>query len=565
MIKISNEEVLFVKGSLTTDDSIGERSTCSFEVIDEGSVYTFVKGQPVEVIENNIVLFCGVIESIQERKLAHGVIGHRVKCIDYHYKADKRIIAKAYVQETFQNIVSDIVATYLVDEDITIGNIEDGPVIEEAVFNYVRVSDALDSLAEKTGFWWKIDCNKMIHFVRKETYAAPFGIDTSNIEKDSLTVENGNPQYRNKQYSKGGTAVTDPQTEVKRGDGDAQSFILEFPVAKVPTVEVSIGGGAWQQQTVGIRQLEEAHWHWSKGDQVISQNSDDSPLTVNDRLRVTYRGEFPIVAVSMIPEQIEDRKDIEGGTGMVEQVIDDPNISSVESAFELANAKLEKYGVIGRRVKFRTWEHGLESGQIVKATFPEHRLTSNELLIESISISKSDQTIWYNVTAVEGPVSDSWSKMFYHMATRGQTFVIRENISEEQILVTLQQLSKTWTEAESPNIHKSLRPTHKPNVKPMFKYEDRVKYLSFFDASDNEIFRKLISRRTGLDTNTVSATTFISPFEANGLVIASVGWWGGWKATEVNGTGVLVDKQPFDKVKNELEAIQIDKTDQKGW
>lgn len=571
MIKVNNQAVIIAKNSLNISDAIEERTTCSFTVIDSEGAFYFEKGHPVEVFDHeNILIFSGVVDKPVRNKFGpSNTFYHSLQCIDWHYFADKRRYAAGHENMLAGNIVRSILQSKLAEEGIIEGLIEDGPLIIEARFNYSRITDCLNSLAEKAGFWWKIDQYKKLHFVSKITYASPFTITNDDMERGSIVLENGNPKYRNRQYIKGGTDITDPQTEIKVGDGESQSFVVGFRVAKVPTVEISLNGGAWQIQSVGIRGIDEnKQWYWSKGSNVISQDDNSTPLTKDvDLIRITYQGEFDIVVLSEIPGEIDDRKTVEGGTGIVEDVEDNMDITSRESAFQLANAKLEKYGVIGRRLRFKTWLKGLEIGQLLKVTIPYHDLNETEMLVESISITKQDEMFWYNVTCVEGPVNGSWAKMFYHMATRGEAFVIRENIREDQILIVLSTFSKTWVQSENPNIFRSTFPgdTTIPSSStfPMYRDQDKVKYVSWFN-DETELGRKAITKQTGTSTSEINSTSYLAPFEAN-ETITHIGWFGGWQATAQLGTGVLVDKQVYDKVKTSLEAIQIDKKDTKGW
>lgn len=514
---------------------------------------------------NGEVLFSGVVNKPKRTKVGSAIF-HNLQCVDWHYAADKRRYAGGHENQLAGDVVKAILTSKLAEEGIVEGLIENGPLIVEARFNYAKVSDCLNSLAEKSGFWWKIDQNKQLHFVSKSTYLAPFEMTNIDMEKGSISLENGNPKYRNRQYIKGGKDITDPQTETKVGDGESQAFVVGFNVAKVPTIEISVNGGLWQSQTVGIRGIDEGkQWYWTKGNSVISQQDTDTPLTSVDKIRITYQGEFDIVAISEIPQEIDNQRAIEGGTGIVEDVEDDNNITSRDAAFQLANAKLEKYGVIGRRLRFKTWKKGLESGQLLKINIPYHNLNT-EMLIESVNITKQDNQFWYSIICVEGPINGSWAKTFYNMAQK-QSFVVLENISEDQILILLAQFSKTWLETDQPNIFQTLYPgaTIYPSTStyPAFKNEDKVTHVAWFNDT-TELGRKALTKQTGADTSEINTTIYLAPFEAN-ETITHIGWFGGWQSTDEVGTGVLVDKQIYDKTKTSLEAIQIDKVDTKGW
>lgn len=558
---IGGQPVRMLANTLSIDDAIGERSTASFTVVTDFGT-RFYKGQPVEIYDKQTLLFRGVVDkSTEERPPGTAILYHNVSCVDWHYLADKRVIAKAYEMTAAGDIISDIITSILADEGVSAGDILPGPIVNEAVFNYVKVTEAIDAVAEKAGYVWYIDFDKRLHFRPRAEIVAPWTVTPNDIRTD-VRVEHGNPMYRNTQYIKGGTDITDPQTQEFRGDGVTTTFVTGFKIAKVPTIALN-----GVPQTVGIRGLEEGRdWYWSKGENVISQDEDATPISENDVLSVTYQGEFPIVVISRDHAEITALSARESNSGIVEDVGDEPQTSNREAAFQSANAKLAKYGVIGRRIQFRTMRTGLAAGQLVTVDYPEHDLQSAEMLIESVTITDEDNVIWYDVSAVEGPEQGSWTRMFQAMATRGQAFIIRENISEDEILVTLAPFEKYWSAPENPNIFRQVyaAPDLFPSsdLYPSFGDGDRVKYLSWYNGS-TEIGRKVITKQETED-GYIESTTFLAPTDANGA-ITHIGWWGGINATEANGSGVLVDRQPYAKEKTELEAIQVEKRDYRDF
>lgn len=350
---------------------------------------------------------------------------------------------------------------YLVVEELA--NIQQGPTIREAVVNYAPVTEALDGLAEKAGFIWWIDAAKALHFVERATYAAPWQAAAADMRQGSVTVEHANPKYRNRQYIKGGRDVTDPQTESRKGDGDTRSFALGFPIAKVPTVQVNAVA-----QTVGIKGIDTGkQWYWSKGDPVLTQDPTGVPLATTDTLSISYQGEYDIIVLSEDNAQIVGRQQVEGGgTGYVEDVADEPQTSNRDAAFQSANAKLKQYAQIGRRLRFRTRRTGLAPGQLLAVNLPEHALNGTEMLIESVSISDEADVLWYDVLAVEGPEQGSWSRMFKAMATRGQAFVERVNIGQDQTLIILQTFNEAWPWGETVTVTVFACPIPSVNLYP---------------------------------------------------------------------------------------------------
>lgn len=523
-----------------------------------------------EPFEPRQIAFGGVISRPVARfaSLGGGGLIHGITCADWHYFADKRIIAKAYENTDAGDIVRDIITNYLADEGIQVGNIQAGIEIVQAVFNYIRISDALDSLCEKAGFEWTIDANKFLHFFARSAFVAPVNItETSDIK--NVEVEPAAEDYRNKQYIRAGKDVTDPQTVEFKGDGKNKSFIFPYELAKEPVVKVD-----GVTQTVGIRGLEDGQqWYWNKGDKIISQDDNVTPLSASQTLSVTGQGYFDIIVLSYEPDAIEAQKAIEGGTGIHEDVLDDPYLTSRAAAFESASAKLRRYARIGNRVTFDTKITGLRAGQLINIDLPSFDINETDFLIESIKASElgtHDGRLLYQVSAVDGAASGGWANFFKKMATRGQAFVIRENIQENEILITLGQFSKTWAQTANPNIFNPTLPNNTlypgATVYPALYGYDRIKYVSFFDAANNEIFRKAVTKLTDNTTGTqLTTTALILPFEANAMDIAYIGFWGGSHATASFGTGVLIDKQPYVKRKTDAEMVQIEKIDLKGW
>lgn len=575
VVTIDKNFVNIRQDSLTIDDGIEERSTCAFVVIDPDSNH-YHQGESVivasdlwndikiwddaKIWEDDTIHYAGFIEKPTEKKEpGTGVIFHSITCKDMHYLADKRIIAKAYENVSAGFIVSDLISDKLSSEGVTVGIIQDGPNVIEAIFNYTTVTTALESLAEKAGYIWYIDYDKKLYFMARETLVAPWTATAADMKADSVQVEHGNSSYRNTQYVKGGRDITDHLTENKLGDGATRSWTVGFKIAKEPVIKLN--GIAFQPSEIGIRGLEEnKKYYWSKGDNTINQDESQSVLSASDTLSITYQGEFDIIVKTMNPEEIDDRQDIEGGSGIVEDVADEMTSTTREAAFEVANAKLKKYGVIGRRLSFRTRRKGLFAGQILTVNLPEHGINA-EMLIESVDVSTEQNTVvWYDVTCAEGPEQQSWTKMFEVMATRGQSFVVRENINEEEVLITLKSFEKTWESTDSPNIFKELYAsgTLYPSLAlyPAFADIDRVKYVELLGSSNNVIVRKQVTKQTGL----LNSITYIAPFEGIGT-IAKVRWYGGYWASQVNSSGIMVDEQPWAKVKTSIEALQIDKTD----
>lgn len=564
-VTIHGDAVKVLQDSLNIGDVIEERSACSFIVVDDVGVH-YSQGQPVVITDNLAIIYAGYIDKSSEKKLSgNTMVLHTITCKDMHYLADKRIIAKAYIDMFAGDIVKDLITEKLSAEGVTIGYIENGPSVIEAVFNYITATRALESLAEKANFIWYIDYDKKLYFMPRSTYAAPWTATADDMRDGSVKLERGNSQYRNTQYVKGGKDITNTLTENKKGDGSTRAWVVSFPVATEPSI--SLNGTPIAASDIGIRGVEtDKKYYWSKGNNTINQDSSLTLLTASDTLTISYKGEFDIIVKTLSEAEIASIVELEGDTtGVIEDVADEMNSTTREAAFEIANAKLAKYGVIGRRLMFQTLRSGLWAGQILTVDLPEHDINAAELLIESITITTEETVTWYDVTCAEGPEQQSWTKMFEQMADKGQPFVARENISEDEVLITLKTFTKTWYPSTANNIFRELFPSAtlypSTGLYPVFSSSQRVLYVELLDETDAVIIRKAITKQTG--TTILNSLNYIAPFEAVDA-IAKVRWYGGSTATEENSSGVLVDEQAYAKVKTALEALQIDKTDTKG-
>jgi len=352
-VKIDGSAVEMSEGTLAVERRVGERAVCSLELPMADSPATFYsKGHPIEVLEGGRALFAGFLEQPVLQPVGPAKYAYRIDAVDNCYLADKRVAAESYQNQTAGYIVKDLKDTYLEPEGVAVSDveIEDGPTIKGAIFNYIRVSEALDALAERANFWWRIDQDKVLHFKARTTQTAPFTLDDTRARRGSIKVEHGNPLYRNRQYVRGGQDITDAQVETRKGDGEARAWAMGFPLAKVPTVKVNT-----VTKTVGIKGVESGkNFYWGKGDPVIAQELLDTVLSSSDTLEVTYQGQFALVALTFDEAEIEGRKTREGGgTGYVDDVSQNPEADNRDIAFEIGNAKLVKFANIGKRITFR--------------------------------------------------------------------------------------------------------------------------------------------------------------------------------------------------------------------
>lgn len=527
-------------------------------------------------LTNYKLYFKGFID-VSEEKTDRGVYAidnpnkwqmrHVIDCKGNYYLADKRIIAKGYVNMYCKDILRDIYDTYLKQEGIVWidENIMQGEFLEEVAFNYIKVSKAIERLAEMSKFIWDIDNNRVLHFKTRT-------IDYNNTpitEKDCLytpRVKNGNQDYRNKQYEFG-KGLTDLLIENFISDGTNKSYTLTFPVAEMPTIKIN--GIAVNQEVIGLKneEYEEGHiieWLWSKDDNVISQHSDVEALPLNTTVTIEYRGIFNTVVAIPQQAEIDKRAELEGNTGIVERIETDTENLTLTETINSATAKLDKYAVDGKQVTITTFRNDLKVGQTVRVNIPKHDI-DEDMLVEWISKSTEDNILINEVTLIIGPEATSFYKMF-EKATQPSNKIIRENISEQEAIVRAFDVTKTWLESELPNIFSELYPGENlypgSEIYPIFEINQRVKYLELL-SGDEVLLRVYRLKQTQTD-NEIVTTFYVKNNEALGN-ITTIKFYGGEMANEEINSGTLIDSINFNYNKTNLEILQFFRIDTKGW
>lgn len=446
-VVMQNEIQDIVKGSILVDTRIEERSVASFTVEDVAEAQSYQRGEPVAIYDTaDERIFGGFIANPEQQRMAPaGGLYHPIQCMDNHYLADKRRIAVSYTGQTCGFIVTDIHTKYLADEGVGIGNIEIGPILIEAVFNYVRASDALDALAEKAGKIWYIDEINDLYFVNRDITAAPWSATGFDMIKGSTKMSGGNPMYRNRQYVRGGRDITGPQIETFTGDGVTVAFTVGYSINSVPTVTV---GGA--PQTVGIKGIDDTtNCYWSKGDPTIVFDAGSIPGAV--AVVITYIGQYDILVLVTDEDEIDAQKAIEGDTttGFVDDIADETKLDDKDAMFESGEAKLDKYGVNRRKLHYDTIRLGLRPGQIQSITYSPFGLVAEEMLIESVKFRGLVKDTVHEITAIQGSEEGSWARYFERLGSQKDEIMDRLNVGTDQLLIILITRAETWEWSES--------------------------------------------------------------------------------------------------------------------
>jgi hypothetical protein len=330
-----------------------------------------------------------------------------------------------------------------------------GVALPDVVLNYGTVAESFDAITQKSGaYWWQIDQWFRLWFQPYAAIPAPWDLtaDGSGVVTDArygtVHVKRGKPMYRNRQYIRGATGTTDAQTEDRKGDGTTTAFTFGFPFAKVPTV--TLNGGA---QTVGIKGLDTGKdWYWNQGDATLTQDSAGTVLISSDTLEVVYFGQYPLIIISEDSAEVTAQQTLEGGvtSGKVENIVEDTSLTTSDAAFQEASALLSKFAQKAVTLTFQTSRAGLAQGQLLHVNIPRHGLNDVDMLIESVHITDEGGTIiWYDVTALLGPVNTSWVQFFGQLVSQSQAGNDVISVGASTALVIAADFDADYTSGES--------------------------------------------------------------------------------------------------------------------
>ena len=529
-----------------------------------------------------VLYYNGYIHSSKERvllgsKAPNGKrqVKHYINCKDMTYLADKRLIAKSYLNMYCGDIVRDIITNYLGVEGVTIGKIEQGELMEEVAFNYTNIHKALDRLAESSNFIQFIDFDKKLYFMSRESDRNTNPLTSKDIQNPSLEL--GNHDYRNKQFIKGGKDLTDTMIESFRGDGENRNFTVAFPIGEKPQIMVNYV--LINPNDVGIRGVDPTtdekdeqgnviakakKWFWSKESNVVNQNDNEPVVPFGTNIRVQYRGLFDIVISLPDTAEIEKHQQLEKNSGIIEKISEETDNNSILMAIHSASSKLKKYATEAKTLETRTRRTDLKAGQMIRVNLPEFDL-NEDMLIQQVRISEESSIVWHEVILITGPEAVSFYKMF-DKVNESKSRIIRENIEEKEIIPIPVYINKTWTQAEPTNIFRELypSPTLYPNANlfPTFAEDDRIKFMDVLSGSN--VIVRLAPIKQVKEPNRIRSIFYIRNEMAN-TNITSLRFIGGHLATNELNTGIIIHTHTYNKSKTPLEILIIDRLDTKGW
>jgi len=346
-------------GSVKKKDALNQATdTLSFSVIyHAGQTYRPLVNLEVIMMDGASKVFGGKIYAVKKEIQGAGKVLYRVRCKDYSYDLDRQRVNEGYESDTVNDIIDDILTNFT-DGSFTATNVNCTITITKITFDRTTVTDALQRLAEVTGYSWYVDYDKDIHFFEKNAEAAPFDLTDGdgNHIPETLKASDDFSQIRNRVFIKGGEIEGASRSEFFDGDGSKLFFKLANKFASKPVVEI-----ASVAKTVGIDFLDnetDFDCFWDYNQSYIRFKAGTVPGAGSDNVEVAGIPLYNLVV------QVEDPASILE-YGVFEFAKTDKTLKSREEAVAMAQAEIEAYknGLV--EGGFETYESGLRSGQII--------------------------------------------------------------------------------------------------------------------------------------------------------------------------------------------------------
>lgn len=375
------------KPSLRRSLQIGNSSRGTLELtcksIDVG--YRPTIDDRITVYAGSDIFFSGWVESTEEiwHKGTSGLNEVEVNCTDYGSICDRRIVGKYYT--LFMGgipaiLVADLVRNFLDGTGITYDPTGTPSVIlEEVMFNYITVTEALNAVASMANADWSIDIWGVLRFFEKDAgiAVAPYTITDNNGLYDDIRVTRSRTGRANRQGVRSSNAATAVWTDTITATAGQIMFPTTYLQEVVPYITVN----GVVQAVVKLEDILDTPYDFyyvPNGVGVFSNVAQPAGASVV----IMYPGKLPEVYWA------EDAADI-AAHGKFEAVEEVKDVTSASNLQQTAQALLERNLAEATQVEITSREPGWLPGQLVTVTHVKPPV-SGTFVIESV---ESDEVV----------------------------------------------------------------------------------------------------------------------------------------------------------------------------
>jgi hypothetical protein len=174
-----------------------EPDTLDFELID-GAPMPPVGAEVVYTLPSGDRLFSGVLVNQPQRKASHLSVDYAPACSDWRHRADAKILNDRLVNKTAGQMLAELFPKYAPEFDTSLIDLG-GPILISYHFELgMRLTEAMDALAELTGYIWDIDPYKRVIWQPAGSIMAPMELTDSSFNFTDLTVTVSAEEVKNR-------------------------------------------------------------------------------------------------------------------------------------------------------------------------------------------------------------------------------------------------------------------------------------------------------------------------------------------------------------------------------
>jgi hypothetical protein len=480
------------------------RATASLDIVASTGGFVPTIAQTIRIVDYGKTLFAGALQIVQtDRQWASSTIFYHLAAVDRAGICDHRIVIKQYPMNPtdpnaagfwdYYSVILDIVKNSLNSEGITTGGVQtaglqggDGALIADLNWQLPTVTQAFDQIAAAAGLTWWVDQAGVLYF-RDMTrlVAAPFGLTETSGNWRLLKVTRDLSNYYNKIYAVNTQNVL--STAVQAGNDESWRLVdQESNVIPNPNDPLLIETG-YPYVPVGVRTsapigsitsivFDNIHtqsfytnaayhgqaaldgfdliWLYDVGGMELRWVR--SPSSTGDIVEAKYTPQTPAgnplgsisgsAAVTPLTGTM--------GSGIYEGVLQVDALSSVDQLDDDAAAALARWSGIPTIIDFETDDPGLEPGQLLAVNVPLSGITSQSLLITTVTAahfaadlkpqSGAHSTFRYVVQARSNLDPGNWIKWYERLYARTANQVPVANYEEAIFVLGTAGQSNPW-------------------------------------------------------------------------------------------------------------------------
>lgn len=360
-----------------------EADTARFSLLSPATIPTLMS-EVIILDDTSTRIFAGVVLNIVLKYQSNEAV-YEITCKDYTELMDGKYVVEDYTAKTISYILNDIKTKYL-PAGFTL-DVQVAQTISYIKFNYEKASQCLSKLSDLVLGDWYVDYNKVIHFIAKSTFSAPFPItdDNNKAIKGSLTIKQDASQIKNTIFVRGGEYLGSSYTENFVADGTQTTFVMAYQYSGI---SVSVAGSA---KTVGIDNIDDP------ATKDCLYNFAEKSIKFPTATKPTTGQAVAITGLPYIPVYVKAEEVVSiNKYGVKEFKIIDSNIKSKQGAIDRAKAELQSYNETLNEGNFSSYETGLRTGQQINIDSTILGLNDNFIITRLTIVAESSSLLRYD-------------------------------------------------------------------------------------------------------------------------------------------------------------------------